>query len=219
MRTVPQNDWVAGQTYTGRPKDELDDVLLEYMCLRLAGRQEYLIAARSHCVDHRFSGKVPGRSDLSRLQDDARTLGSGSVPEGLIIEQTITEFGKELFLHFLGQLVLRWLSAGALRPARVQVELVATILISPDACQSFDLPPKQIDFFEVGTSFFFLSDQLQEPRLESGFDPNDSLSRVPLVAGLPALDRRSRLGKVIGDGRDGPALPVKEAGHPSIVVS
>ncbi|MNE81719.1 hypothetical protein D3C80_1783880 [compost metagenome] len=57
------------------------------MRLRLAGRQEDLIAPGSQCIQQRLTGKEERCPDLARFEDIADTvLQPGTIPPHLVIE-------------------------------------------------------------------------------------------------------------------------------------
>ena len=133
--TVRQDNRVAFQVnidFAGN----FDDVLLEYMCLCLTGGKKYLIASGQQRVRKRFAGEIICRPYLAGFEDIAdAVLRPGTVPVFLILKHVPRENLFQLFDLFVAEhIFFRGLTftGVAVRQFRVEVGLIAAVLIAPD---------------------------------------------------------------------------------------
>ncbi|MNN42188.1 hypothetical protein D3C81_1563500 [compost metagenome] len=132
----------------------------------------------------------------------------------MIVEHRIHEGVDQLFLLFVADRVALQLFARTLVAVchlRIEVCLVAAVLITPHARQSLDLPPQQIDLLVVLALLDFLGHQPRHAHLDAGADALHRISLVPLLAVLPAVHRRWLDAQHLGDAGNAIALPVERA--------
>ena len=215
-RPVGQHHRVALQLDARHIAHELDDVLLEDVRLRLAGRQEDLVSPRLQRVVDRLAGEVPRRPDLAALQQVADALRLPRlIPDPLVFEHRIEEGLMDRLNLLFRQVVFRrplLRIRVAVRHSRIQVALVAAALVLPDPRRSLQLAPQQVDLLEIAAGLPVLHDQRVDPHLQRALDPLQAARLRPLVAPLPRRERVVGQPKLPGDLRHPPAHPVQRPG-------
>ena len=99
-----------------------------------------------------------------------------------------------------------------LRKSRIQVDLIASLLIAFNPCPALHLPPEQIDLLKILPLFIFLHRELDQTRLGHRRHPLQRGGFIPAVAPLPAMQRGNFHPQQFGDPRDAKTLPVQIAG-------
>ena len=114
----------------------LNDVLLEYMCLCLTSGKKYLIAAGQQRVHKGFAGKIICRPYLAGFEDIAdAVLRPGAVPVFLILKHVTHENLFQLFDLFVAEhIFFRGLTftGVTVHQFRVEIGLISAVLIAPD---------------------------------------------------------------------------------------
>ena len=182
LRAVGQHDLVAPFQLDIHFLSSLLNKVFELIRLTTGRGQKYLVAliACGDIITQRIkqclARKIPGSTNLTRLQDHAVAVVAVFVPFALMPGQRRQDFFTKRGNLFFGEVIFQFALAGL---------LAGNGLFSLTVIQFFQLARQQVNFFEITAAFLRFGGELDQPRINGLGDPLDRGGGIPLIAFFP----------------------------------
>ena len=182
LRAVGQHDLVAPFQLNIHFQRRLLNKMLELIRLTTGGGQKYLVAlipggdVITQCIKERLARKIPGRTNLTRLQDHTVAVVTVFVPFTLMPRQRREDFFTKRDNLFFGEVIFQFAPAGL---------LTGNSLFSLTVIQFFQLAREKVNFLKIAAAFLCFCGELDQARINGLGDPLDRRCGIPLIAFFP----------------------------------